>query len=59
MASFLAASSAVADCRAERIGEVTRVGLDDEASLMRSASACSEMVGWESPRRTRLMEVGE
>lgn len=59
MASFLAASEAVADCSDESMGEERRAGLETEARLMRSGLACSEMAGCESPRRTRLMEVGE
>jgi hypothetical protein len=41
------------------MGEARRLGTDEEARLMRSEEAWSDMVGWESPHRTRLMEVGE
>lgn len=59
MASFLAASLAVADWRDERMGEVRSSGVDEEARLMREEEDWMDMVGWESPRSTRLMDVGE
>jgi hypothetical protein len=59
MASFLAASGTVGDCREERMGEVTSAGCEAEARPMRSEEAWRDTVGCESPRRTRLMDVGE
>jgi hypothetical protein len=51
--------SAVEADRAARIGEGMRAGLACEARVMSSGDDCSEMVGCESPRRTRLIDVGE
>lgn len=56
MASFRA--SAVDAWRDERIGEETTVGFV-AAREMRSVEAWREIMGWVSPRRTRLIEVGE
>jgi hypothetical protein len=57
MASFFASS--VALWRAERIGEGILVRGERAVSEIRSEEACREMVGCVSPRRTRLMAVGE
>jgi hypothetical protein len=42
--------------RVERISEGT---VEPPARVISSASASSEIVGWDSPLRTRLMDVGE
>jgi hypothetical protein len=56
-ASFLSAAVEVA--RALRIGEGRRVGVAEAEREMSDGDAEREMVGCESPRSTRLMEVGE
>jgi hypothetical protein len=56
-ASFFS-SLAVEAASAERMGEGTSEGVCEAASEMSDGEAESEMVGCESPRRTRLIEVG-
>lgn len=56
MAAFVVSAEAL--CRAERMGEEMTAGCV-AARATRVDEACREMAGWESPRRTRLMAVGE
>jgi hypothetical protein len=55
MASFFADSGVLEEAR----GAVRCEGRSGEVCRMRSAEDWRETVGWVTPRRTRLMDVGE